>query len=117
LPIGAFGGRTEIMSLFNPAKGKLNHSGTFNGNAAAMAAGIATLELLTEDAITRTNQLGEHLRMGLRKGFHRAGIDAQVTGVGSLIGIHFTKGPIINYRDALRGSRRVLSLLHLSLLN
>ena len=47
----------------------------------------------------------------------REEIDAQLTGIGSLIGIHFTKGPIRNYRDALEAPRSLLSVLHLLLLN
>jgi len=117
LPVGAFGGRADIMSLFNPARGRLPHSGTFNGNPATVAAGIAALELLTEDAIALTNQLGDRLRTGLQGVIQTTEIDAQLTGVGSLVGIHFTREPIRNYRDALRAPRNMLSVLHLSLLN
>jgi len=117
LAVGAFGGRSEIMALFDPASARLHHSGTFNGNPATLAAGIAALDLLTEEAIAHINQLGERLRRRLRKCIETAGIDAQLTGIGSLIGIHFTKGPIRNYRDALEAPRSLLSVLHLLLLN
>lgn len=117
LPIGAFGGRADIMSLFDPASARLHHSGTFNGNPAALAAGIAALDLLTEEAIAHINQLGERLRSRLREVIETAGVDAQLTGMGSLIGIHFTRGPIRNYRDALEAPRGLLSVLHLLLLN
>jgi glutamate-1-semialdehyde 2,1-aminomutase len=117
LPVGAFGGRAEIMSLFDPAVGRLHHSGTFNGNPVTIAAGIAALDLLTDEAIAHTNQIGESLRSRLRKAMEIAGIDAQLTGIGSLIGIHFTKSPIRNYRDVVQASKDVLSVLHLSLLN
>ncbi len=117
LPVGAFGGRAEIMSSFDPAAARLHHSGTFNGNPATIAAGIAALDLLTEAAIERTNQLGECLRSRLREVIETAGIDAQLTGIGSLIGIHFTRGPIRDHRDVLQASRDALSVLHLLLLN
>jgi len=117
LPVGAFGGRAEIMSLFNPAVAKLHHSGTFNGNPATIAAGIAALDLLTESAIARTNQLGECLGSRLRAAIETAGIDVQLTGMGSLIGIHFTRSPIKDHSDVLRASRDTLSVLHLLLLN
>jgi glutamate-1-semialdehyde 2,1-aminomutase len=117
LPVGAFGGRAEIMSLFDPAAARLHHSGTFNGNPATLAAGIATLDLLTEEAIAHVNQLGEHLRNRLREVIEKYAIDAQLTGFGSLIGIHFTRGPIRNYQDALDAPRSLLSVLHLLLLN
>jgi glutamate-1-semialdehyde 2,1-aminomutase len=117
LPIGAFGGRADIMSLFDPAAARLHHSGTFNGNPATLAAGIAALDLLTEQALAHINQLGESLRRGLRKVIEKYRIDAQLTGIGSLIGIHFTRGPIRNYQDALEAPRSLLSVLHLLLLN
>jgi len=117
LPVGAFGGRSEIMSQFDPADGILPHSGTFNGNAATMAAGIAAVELLTKEAIDRINQLGDRLRAGLRDAMLANGIEAQITGIGSLLGIHFIKEPIRNYRDALRAPRNIVSALHLSLMN
>jgi glutamate-1-semialdehyde 2,1-aminomutase len=117
LPIGAFGGRAEIMSLFDPAVGRLHHSGTFNGNPVTIAAGIAALDLLTDQAIAHTNQIGERLRSRLRKAMETAGMDAQLTGIGSLIGIHFTRSPIRNYRDVVAPSKDIVSVLHLSLLN
>jgi glutamate-1-semialdehyde 2,1-aminomutase len=117
LPVGAFGGREEIMALFDPASARLHHSGTFNANPATLAAGIAALDSLTEEAIAHINQLGERLRSRLREVIETAGIDAQLTGIGSLVGIHFTKAPIRNYRDVLEAPRSLLSVLHLLLLN
>lgn len=117
LPVGAFGGRAEIMALFDPASARLHHSGTFNANPATLAAGIAALDSLTEEAIAHINQLGERLRSRLREVIETAGIDAQLTGIGSLVGIHFTRGPIRNYRDVLEAPRNLLSVLHLLLLN
>src|SRR5215469_10298205 len=117
LPVGAFGGRAEIMALFDPTSAQLHHSGTFNGNPATLAAGIAALDLLTEDVIAHVNQLGERLRSRLREVIEKYAIDAQLTGTGSLIGIHFTRGSIRNYGDALEAPRSLLSVLHLLLLN
>ena len=117
LPVGAFGGRAEIMALFDPASARLHHSGTFNANPATLAAGIAALDSLTEEAIAHINQLGERLRSRLREVIETAGIDAQLTGIGSLVGIHFTRGLIRNYCDVLEAPRNLLSVLHLLLLN
>jgi len=117
LPVGAFGGRAEIMALFDPAAARLHHSGTFNANPATLAAGIVALDLLTEEVIDHINRLGERLRSRLGEVIEREEVDAQLTGIGSLIGIHFTRGPIRNYRDALQAPRTLLSLLHLLLLN
>jgi len=117
LPVGAFGGRAEIMALFDPAYAQLHHSGTFNGNPATLAAGIAALDLLTEEVIAHVNLLGERLRSRLCEVIEKYAIGAQLTGTGSLIGIHFTRGPIRNYRDAMEAPRSLLSVLHLLLLN
>src|SRR5918997_6033113 len=67
LPVGAFGGRSDVMAIFDPsAPHHLHHSGTFNGNLMTMAAGCATLDRLTSDEIARINSLGERLAGGLR---------------------------------------------------
>jgi glutamate-1-semialdehyde 2,1-aminomutase len=113
LPVGAFGGRADVMEGFAPGNpGGVHHSGTFAGNAAVMVAGLATLELLTPAAITRLNALGDRLRDGLRT---LSGV--QVTGFGSLVGLHLTDHPVRNYRDTLASDRDVLRSLHLALLN
>src|SRR5215510_10434374 len=106
-PVGAFGGRADIMAQFNPQNKKLAHSGTFNGNAITMVAGLAALEMLTRGEIARINQLGERLRNGLRRAF-AAGIDGQVTGIGSIARIHFTKEKVVDYRAAWRAAKEML---------
>jgi glutamate-1-semialdehyde 2,1-aminomutase len=117
LPVGAFGGSREVMSLFDPAKKKLTHGGTFNGNALTMAAGLAAMKLYTPQEIRRLSSVGDKLRDGLSAALSRAGIRAQVTGVGSLAQIHFSESPIRTYRDAARAAKEPLSRLHLALLN
>jgi len=117
-PVGAFGGRADIMELLNPRKGKLSHSGTFNGNAITMAAGLACLELLTADEIQRINQLGDTLKGLLAAALASASVPGQITGTGSLINVHFTDRKVIDYRtSALSETTDILRLLHLSLLN
>jgi len=111
LPIGAFGGQEEIMSLYDPTKldrslgqqlkPPIPHSGSFNGNPITMAAGIATLEELTPETYAHLNTLGESLRQGVRVLASELEIPIQVTGTGSLFGIHFTTDPVINYRDTI----------------
>ena len=118
LPVGAFGGRADIMAGFDPAHAEpLQHSGTFAGNGAALAAGLATLELLTRPEIARLNALGDRLRAGIRVQLESAGVSAQVTGVGSLVGLHFTGRPVRDYRATLAANRGVMRWLHLALLN
>jgi glutamate-1-semialdehyde 2,1-aminomutase len=117
LPVGAFGGRADVMALFEPGAGKLAHSGTFSGNEATMVAGIAALEAFDEEAIERVNRLGDRLRDGVRAAFKQTGVQGQAIGLGSLVGIHFTTQPLRNYRDTLQPTRAILPMLQLSLLN
>jgi glutamate-1-semialdehyde 2,1-aminomutase len=118
LPVGAFGGRVEIMAQFDPsAQRPVHHSGTFAGNAATMVAGLAALESLPETEIQRINQLGDRLRAGLRRAIAGRGVPAQVTGAGSLVGLHFADQPVSDYRSALRADREAILSLHLALLS
>jgi len=118
LPVGAFGGRADIMDGLDPARiPSVHHSGTFAGNAATMAGGLAALTLLTPAEIGRINALGEALRTGLRDACAHAGVPAQVTGAGSLATVHFTSASVRDYRGALTGDRALARRLHLALLN
>lgn len=115
-PVGAFGGRAEVMACFDPARGSIAHSGTFNGNPVTMAAGLPALELWTREEINRLNQLGERLREGLRAAAREVEMQAQVTGLGSLAQVHFTGSAVSDYRSAASANKELLPLLHLSLL-
>jgi glutamate-1-semialdehyde 2,1-aminomutase len=68
----------------------------------SLVAGCAALEALTEAAVARINRLGAHLRSRLSDVFARAGVPAQVTGLGSLFGVHFTSEPVTSVRQATR---------------
>ncbi|MFN8581975.1 MAG: aspartate aminotransferase family protein [Gemmatimonadaceae bacterium] len=118
LPVGAFGGRADVMATYDPrSPGAIAHSGTFNGNALTMAAGLAAMRLLTPDAFASLDALGERLRAGLRAACEDGGVPATVTGVGSLAHLHFCPGPVRNYRDSQRSDRLWTRCLHLGLLN
>jgi glutamate-1-semialdehyde 2,1-aminomutase len=118
LPVGAFGGREDVMSLFDPRRaGGIQHSGTFNANTATMAAGIAALELLTPERILEMNRLGSQLRKGLQQILDDAQVAAHVTGAGSLAHVHLTDGLVRDYRSAARANTAGNRLLHLALLN
>jgi glutamate-1-semialdehyde 2,1-aminomutase len=119
LPVGALGGRAEIIELFDPRwPNRIGHGGTFNANPVTMAAGLATLTELTPAAYEHLNRLGELARQRLRQAFARLGIPAQITGVGSIFAIHFTTEPVTDYRSAQRGANpQLLRRLHLGLLN
>lgn len=99
-PVGAVGGRADLMELFDARKGdpKVPHGGTFNANPVTMAAGFASLSLLTRGEIERINALGSRLRAGLTEFFTAAIIPAHVTGEGSLFRIHMTEQRFSDYR-------------------
>lgn len=105
LTIGAFGGRADIMARFDPSRpDAYPHGGTFNNNVLAMAAGHAALtRVLTADTQARMNGLGDRLRARLADLARKHDVPMQVTGLGSIFGIHFHVGPIRNIGDLDRG--------------
>lgn len=104
-PIGAVGGKAEIMSVFDSSggKAKVPHGGTFNGNPVTMAAGLATMKHLTGKSFAHLAQLGDELRHGLTALFDRYGYRARVTGETSFFKIHFTDREVVDYRSACQG--------------
>jgi glutamate-1-semialdehyde 2,1-aminomutase len=103
-PLAAIGGRRELMERFttNPA-GDVHFGGTYNGNAAAVEAGLATIELLEDGRVHQhVFVLGERMRAGLREIADRAGVPAVVGGFGSLFVLCFMDGPLESYEDVLR---------------
>ena len=126
LPVGAFGGRREIMSLYDPTTTDddglpvgpaLSHSGSFNANPVVMVAGAATLEQLTPEEYARLNGLGERVREGIRALLAEMEVPGQVTGMGSLFGIHLTDEPVRCYRDAASVDPELRRRIFLGLLN
>jgi len=108
-PVGALGGRRDIMALFDSSSGRASipHAGTFNGNPITMAAGIATLEQLTESAFAWLNGTGDSLRQRLRELGERSEIPMQITGIGSMFKIHFSSSPVRDYRSAQQASHAI----------
>jgi glutamate-1-semialdehyde 2,1-aminomutase len=81
-PVGAFGGRTDIMRVFDPREAEaVDHGGTFSANPVTMSAGLAALRLLDREAIERINGLGDRLRRELQESGYR------VNGYGSVLRI------------------------------
>jgi len=113
LPIGAFGGRKEIMDLFDPNKpAAVDHSGTFSGNAITMAAGFANLEIYPQKEIDRINALGVRLADGLRSAIRQAGYTGATRGIGSLTGVAFTDKPLINSKAVFLSVMPWFELMH-----
>jgi glutamate-1-semialdehyde 2,1-aminomutase len=88
LPVGAFGGRWNVMEHLAPLGG-VYQGGTLSGNPLAMAAGRATLELLDDGAFDRLTATAARLADGLATAFNDAGLDAVLPRVGSLLGCFF----------------------------
>ena len=121
LPFGAFGGREDVMMLFDPSREKfISHAGTFNANPLTMAAGLAATEMLTQDAFEKLEALGEAQRKGVKKVLDELGIIMQITGDASLTRMHFTEKKVKNLRSVKSAStakKHLHQLLHLSMLN
>ncbi|CAB1058637.1 Glutamate-1-semialdehyde 2,1-aminomutase (EC [Olavius sp. associated proteobacterium Delta 1] len=121
LPAGAFGGRADIMAIFDPAHPRaITHSGTFNAANMVMAAGLCALTALDQPAIDRINSLGERLKKGFHNAFQETGVRGLVSGIGSLNQVHWCDDPPQNARDAARalaGAGELPGLLHLELMN
>jgi glutamate-1-semialdehyde 2,1-aminomutase len=105
LPVGAFGGRAEIMDFLAPL-GPVYQAGTLSGNPVAMAAGIANLEeLFTGNAYARLEELGAQLEAGLKAAAANARIPVQFNRCGSMFGAYFTDTPVHNLADAMKSDR------------
>jgi glutamate-1-semialdehyde 2,1-aminomutase len=118
MPIGAFGGRAALMARFDPRRpDHWNHAGTFNNNVLTMAAGVVGLtQVFTPEAAVELNDKGERLRARLDDAARRRALPVTVTGVGSLMTIHFSAGPVDTPADVARANQALKPLLHLDLL-
>jgi glutamate-1-semialdehyde 2,1-aminomutase len=99
LPVGAYGGRADLMELVAPA-GPVYQAGTLSGNPLAMAAGIWSLGQLTPRLFTRLRALGARLAGGLADAAREAGVALQVNAAGSLLTPFFTDRPVRNFQSA-----------------
>ncbi len=105
LPVGAFGGRAEIMDFLAPV-GPVYQAGTLSGNPIAMAAGIAALEeLQTGGAYCKLEELSEQLEAGMKDAAKSAGVPVQLNVCGSMFCGYFTSEPVWNLADAMKSDR------------
>jgi glutamate-1-semialdehyde 2,1-aminomutase len=101
LPVGAYGGKNEIMSLVAPI-GPVYQAGTLSGNPLAMSAGVATLTRIREKGTyKRLNELTGFLVEGLREILKKLDINAQINSVGSMFTLFFTNREVVDYESAL----------------
>jgi glutamate-1-semialdehyde 2,1-aminomutase len=118
LPVGGFGGRAEVMELFDPTKGpRVSQAGTFTGNPMTMVAGVATMEKMTLDSYERMETLRDRLAQGIRDVAGEFDVPVQVTGMGPFYGMHFTDRPIANFRDAASVDASFKQQVFLGLMN
>lgn len=99
LPVGAYGGRRDIMERMAPS-GPIYQAGTLSGNPLAMAAGYATLKLMTQEQYDRLERLSARLEDGLMGNAREQGVPMTINRVGSMICPFFTEGPVVNYDTA-----------------
>jgi glutamate-1-semialdehyde 2,1-aminomutase len=100
LPVGAYGGRAELMALVAPA-GPVYQAGTLSGNPVAMAAGLWTVEQLSPRLYKHLAKLGAALAAGLADAAREAGVPLQINAFGSLLTPFFTDRPVRDYQSAL----------------
>ncbi|MGO0122848.1 glutamate-1-semialdehyde 2,1-aminomutase [Desulfothermobacter acidiphilus] len=102
LPVGAFGGRKEIMELVAPS-GPVYQAGTLSGNPLAMAAGIATLDVLSQGQVyDYLERLGQELEEGIRSALDETGVPGQVNRVGSMLTLFFADEPVQDFNTAVK---------------
>ncbi len=100
LPVGAYGGRREIMQWIAPA-GPVYQAGTLSGNPLAVTAGIETLKRLKAPSLyAKLDQRAAELAEGLGQAAKKAGVPLTQTRVGSMLGGFFTKGPVVDWATA-----------------
>jgi glutamate-1-semialdehyde 2,1-aminomutase len=119
LPVGGVGGRSDVMAAFDGTLGtpKIPHAGTFNGNPVTMRAGLATLRDLTPAVYDQLNRTGTGFRQRVQALCSRYGVPVQVTGEGSLFGLHWSADPVTDYRSSQRTNKSLSYKFFLHALN
>ncbi|UPJ26408.1 aminotransferase class III-fold pyridoxal phosphate-dependent enzyme [Bradyrhizobium sp. CW1] len=114
---GAFGGREDIMALYDPNRpDALAHAGTFNNNAISMAAAVAAADVLTSERLVQLNAMGDALRARLNGISQARALPIQFTGRGSMMNIHFREGDIRTIADTETEDPNAKPFFHLEML-
>ena len=105
LPVGAFAGPARIMSHLAP-EGPVYQAGTLSGNPLAMAAGLSMLTTLDSrpEVFTSLNEKTAYLHQGLEAGLKESGLDYTINRLGSMISVHFTADPVVDFESAAKGN-------------
>jgi glutamate-1-semialdehyde 2,1-aminomutase len=118
MSFGAFGGRAEIMDLFDPRRADaLPHAGTFNNNVLTMNAGLTGLtSVYTPEAAMALNARGETLRNRLNALCLAADAPLQFTGIGSMLAVHTVRGPVTSPEHAAKADQKLKELFFFDML-
>lgn len=118
LPVGAYGGRQDIMDCVSPA-GPVYQAGTLSGNPLAMAAGLAMLKHLKSNpgVYDHLEAMSAALVDGLRHQFTRAGVPFQINQVGSMLTLFFTSSPVTDFSTATRSDTAAFGQYFRNMLN
>ncbi len=116
LPVGAYGGRREIMEMMAPV-GSVYQAGTLSGNPLAMTAGIETIKALSQPEVYhRLETASSRLEKGITGAASEAGLSLHISRVASLLTAFFTNGVVVDYEAALRADTRLFGKFHRQLL-
>ena len=111
LPVGAFGGKKEIMDQIAPV-GNIYQAGTLSGNPLAMTSGYETLSQLTPESYEYFQKLGDILEKGLKEVFAKHNVPITVNRAGSMIGYFLNKGPVTNFEEANQSDLELFSHMY-----
>jgi glutamate-1-semialdehyde 2,1-aminomutase len=114
-PVGAIGGRRDLMSVLDPRSGKLFHSGTFNGNPVTTAAGTVSVRELTAERIAIMDGQAEELETAMKASAARHGLPFSVRRASSLLNVYFAETP--PSANLKRADGRAAALFHLAGMN
>jgi glutamate-1-semialdehyde 2,1-aminomutase len=116
LPVGAYGGRADIMAMVAPA-GPMYQAGTLSGNPLAMTAGIKTLELLKQPGTyERLTTITERLSSGLQDAARQAGVPISGGAISAMFGFFLCHGPVRNFEEAKSADTARFAKLHRAML-
>jgi glutamate-1-semialdehyde 2,1-aminomutase len=116
LPVGAYGGRKDIMEMIAPA-GPVYQAGTLSGNPLAMTAGIKTLEILQRPGTyEQLDAMTQKLSQGLLAAAKETGHDVCGGSLSAMFGMFFTAGPVKNYDDAKKSDLQKFGRFHRAML-
>jgi glutamate-1-semialdehyde 2,1-aminomutase len=118
MPVGAFGARAEIMAKLSP-EGPVYQAGTLSGNPVAMAAGLAAITKLKNNAqvISVLNERAKRLVEGMQQAASESGITMQIDTRGSMFGFFFNEKPVKNFADACNSDAKLFAKFHSMMLS